>query len=1040
LNGVEIVTSREVNPDVALLERQITLRLQNQLVVELRGAPESGVAVQVIGVDNDPPVITTSISPQPNAASWNNSNVTVSFTCSDQTSGIAFCPAPITVTTEGANQVVSGTASDKAGNTARASVTVNLDKTPPTITGTINPPPDAGGWNSSAVTVNFTCSDALSGVAFCSSPVSLTTEGANQRVTGTARDVAGNTATTTVTVNISFNFFYVRSYGGKCLDYGPPWQGTGPTVFLNDCSQVQAQGHSIRVVEVNDKHEVVLFAGRSVIGIHNPPTVSEGGPPPPLSPQTEFALELQGYDPILATTANQIFALDGDSIILASSRVCLTTDPTNPCPPLILPPPPLLGHLVVEVQNARGKNGSPLVAGVRKLSDNEFWDFNAIDGSGRQPTRGFVRVATLCDLLRYIPLNEPPNPNPCPDITASPGTPGTVIQIDPGADINLTGLPPLQIPAGVTIRGGRRSTLFGPLLHIDTPLPDTTVMANTAGDEVRITGLRLQGTSRSNAPGQTGSIGVYAHEDLYIHAIVDHNDISGWTENGVRAGGNENRVTACDSSEFSDPLVRPHKTFVLRNFIHHNRMQNFGYGVEANVGGYPFIDGNTFLSNRHAIAAGFGTAHSGYRAWHNLVLSDAPLQHGLFGVDFYTHDFDMHGSPDEFDGRGGDYVDMFRNTFLGGNRYNYELRGYPCNDSDYHSNVSLWVSQDGAVNFKTSSTQFWHRIEHINVGSNPNQFGFSNPTNQLGVGDFDGDGVQDVFLATGSAWYYAPAANAEWRFLSAKTEQIGQVLLGDFDGDGRTDVVAIHNGQFVVSWGGISDWEVLNADPTAGRLYLLPDAVTAMAVGDFDGDGIADVFWADVTTTTWWVSYGGNTPFVAVQTSSFRVQDLRFGDFDGNRTTDVFGVVSGRWMVSYSPRLVRNQPFSSWTPLPVSLTSTVDGLVVADFNGNGIADVAKIGDINWGLLSVISWNWMFSYDGAAGWTSHQITPTTGGPEPCGLTFTVSQVTSPLLAAIGPFAGNPGADILLWGDGGGNNFCIVPGGTGDAQRQSRQDMR
>jgi hypothetical protein len=547
-------------------------------------------------------------------------------------------------------------------------------------------------------------------------------------------------------------------------------------------------------------------------------------------------------------------------------------------------------------------------------------------------------------------------------------------------------------------------------------------MANTDGDEVRITGLRLQGTSRSTAEHQPGSIGVYAHDDLFVHAIVDHNDISDWTWNGVRAGGNENpRIdTFCDPSESGDPQARSHKTFVLRNFIHHNRMQEFGYGVEANTGGYPFIEGNTFVSNRHAIAAGWGTAHSGYRAWGNVVLSDAPLQHAF--IDFFTHDFDMHGTNrDGFGGRGGDYVDMFRNTFLGTNRHNYELRGIPCNSSNYHANVSL-ESEDDAVNFKDSSTQLFGSTDHINIASNPNQFGFANPTNRLGVGDFDGDGYQDVFLATGTAWYFAPRANAEWRFLSTKTEKIDQVLLGDFDGDGRTDVVAIHNGQFVVCWAGISDWEVLSADPTGGRLYLLPSAVTAMAVGDFDGDGIADIFWAD--TTTWWVAYSGNNQFVLVQTSSFGVNDLRFGDFDGNGTTDVFGVVNGRWMVSYSPRLV-HQLFSSWTPLPVSLTTTVDGLVVADFNGDGIADVAKMG------MYAIPWSWMFSYGGAAGWTSHQIVATTS----CSLTLTVGQV--PGLVAIGPFAGNPGADILLWG---GNIFCIVPGGTGDAQRQSRQDMR
>jgi hypothetical protein len=83
-----------------------------------------------------------------------------------------------------------------------------------------------------------------------------------------------------------------------------------------------------------------------------------------------------------------------------------------------------------------------------------------------------------------------------------------------------------------------------------------------------------------------------------------------------------------------------------------------------------------------------------------------------------------------------------------------------------------------------------------------------------------------------------------------------------------------------------------------------------MAVGDFDGDGRADIFWAD--GRTWWVSYGGNTPFVEVQTLGFGMKELRFGDFDGNGTTDVFEVVSGNWMVSYSPESIHGL-FSSWT-------------------------------------------------------------------------------------------------------------------------------
>ncbi len=49
--------------------------------VELRGKPGSSLAVRIMRVVNDPPTITPSASPLPNRAGWNNSNLTISFTC-----------------------------------------------------------------------------------------------------------------------------------------------------------------------------------------------------------------------------------------------------------------------------------------------------------------------------------------------------------------------------------------------------------------------------------------------------------------------------------------------------------------------------------------------------------------------------------------------------------------------------------------------------------------------------------------------------------------------------------------------------------------------------------------------------------------------------------------------------------------------------------------------------------------------------------------------------------------------------------------------
>jgi hypothetical protein len=176
-----------------------------QLTVFDRAGNSSDIISQTFETDTTIPTIFASVLPAPNAAGWNNTPVTVTFTCGDAVSGVASCPSPIAVTTQGANQVISGTVVSNSGNTAMASATINLDTTPPVITATTTPPPNAAGIYISSVTVTFTCSDAISGIAICPPPQLVTTQGANQVISGTATDIAGNTATVRVTLNIQTN-------------------------------------------------------------------------------------------------------------------------------------------------------------------------------------------------------------------------------------------------------------------------------------------------------------------------------------------------------------------------------------------------------------------------------------------------------------------------------------------------------------------------------------------------------------------------------------------------------------------------------------------------------------------------------------------------------------------------------------------------------------------------------------------------------------------------------------------------------------------
>lgn len=117
--------------------------------------------------------------------------------------------SPTVLTTETAGTVFSCTAANNAGLSASASVTVRLDKTPPNPPAfSVNPPPNAAGWNNTIpVTATFSSAGAggqvQSGVLSCTPPAGFTSETAGTVVNGTCTDAAGNTSIpTSVTVRI----------------------------------------------------------------------------------------------------------------------------------------------------------------------------------------------------------------------------------------------------------------------------------------------------------------------------------------------------------------------------------------------------------------------------------------------------------------------------------------------------------------------------------------------------------------------------------------------------------------------------------------------------------------------------------------------------------------------------------------------------------------------------------------------------------------------------------------------------------------------
>ena len=205
LNDVQIFKESDFNSNVKLLTKAVRLTSSNQLTVELRGKPSESLTIQIIGVDNVLPTISATVTPAPNAAGWNKTDPTITFTCADSTSGIASCSGPIVVSSETLGQTFDGTAIDNAGNVATTSVTIKLDKTPPNLV--IPSLVNGAKVFVSPLPVNGTATDPFSGVASiscngtpavkngdnftCGIPLTV---GPNS-VNTIATDIAGNSST-----------------------------------------------------------------------------------------------------------------------------------------------------------------------------------------------------------------------------------------------------------------------------------------------------------------------------------------------------------------------------------------------------------------------------------------------------------------------------------------------------------------------------------------------------------------------------------------------------------------------------------------------------------------------------------------------------------------------------------------------------------------------------------------------------------------------------------------------------------------------------
>jgi hypothetical protein len=188
------------------------------------------------------------------------------------------------------------------------------------------------------------------------------------------------------------------------------------------------------------------------------------------------------------------------------------------------------------------------------------------------------------------------------------------------------------------------------------------------------------------------------------------------------------------------------------------------------------------------------------------------------------------------------------------------------------------------------------------------------------------------------AWSVSFGGTSFWQWQQFEGTAMSAIAVGDFDGDGAADVMRVTSSGWQWSKSAREGWAFLNT---------LTQPISQLGFGHFVNLALTDVVRA--TGSEWQVSNGGTSPWQTLHKTTAPLSRAVFGDFEGDDHTDAFFADGTQWSIvqSFSPRVTRHytQPYK------------LSELRFGNFVGDSKMDVLRSTGSEWLVWDHVSKTW-----------------------------------------------------------------------------------